>query len=69
MNFLPVLADVSILIVNDWNFLSVREGTRSALELSAVYIVYQIEIFTGENPSIGVSNWHNGMMLYILKKH
>jgi hypothetical protein len=72
---LPQLAmdNVSILIVDDWNWDRVRKGTFDALRDARLHIDYSIEVrttFNGEMPLVAGagSEWHNGCVVAVLSK-
>lgn len=70
VNYFPALADTFILIVDDWNWEMVRSGTElgmTALE-DQMAVLGKIEIFTGENPNVEASLWHNGMAAFVIQK-
>ena len=66
--FLPVLASVFVLCVDDWNFPHVRAGTRAAFDaLSAdLDMLYETELparFNGDKDL-----WWNGMLVAVFQK-
>lgn len=68
---LPALDDVFILIVDDWNWLEVRSGTRNAINELNLNILESIEINTSQNnthPQIIRQNsrWHNGYFVAVI---
>lgn len=72
---LPALDDEFILIVDDWNWPSGRNGTIRAMEDANLKIISSIEIRTlQQNVSWGPdiiaadSDWHNGYFIALLKK-
>ena len=71
---LPALDDEFILIVDDWNFGKVRDGTFSAIRETKLSLRSEIEIRTTNNdlhPDISGcdSSWHNGYFIGVLSKH
>jgi hypothetical protein len=76
--FLDYMEDIFIYIVDDWNYMDVRVGTKAAIKLNNLKILYKKEIFTTENnkhpkwdrfPFAGKkSEFHNGLVIYVLKK-
>ena len=70
------LSDVSILLVDDWNWGGPRRGTYAALESLPVQINYQSEIFTPPEVlngqvvvnRFGNSDWHNGVGVFVITK-
>jgi len=69
----PCLDDDFILIVDDWNWLGVRQGTLEALEEIAE-ILFRIDIRTSQDdtaadpPHHEKSDWHNGVFIAACKK-
>jgi hypothetical protein len=66
------LDETYILIIDDWNWESVRSGTQEAIEKVA-NIIYSIEIRTSkdnQNPSTSheKSDWHNGYYICVCQK-
>ena len=81
LNAFDSLADIAIVLVDDWNWGSPRRGTFTALESLPISIHYQCEIFTepeGFIPSrdknqfnvtrFAGSNWHNGVAIFVISK-
>lgn len=67
------LEDTYLLIVDDWNWKSVREGTTNALRELNQTIISSIIIRTTQNeihpiPSGPDSEWHNGYFIAVIKK-
>jgi predicted O-methyltransferase YrrM len=61
---LPALDEQFVLIVDDWNWEKVREGTRRALQANRISPLYSIEIrstLDNSHPIISceLSDWHN----------
>ena len=72
-NFQDALATDFILVVDDWNWPSVRAGTRRALEATGCAIHHAVEIRTtadNSHPAINgaASDWHNGYFVACLRK-
>lgn len=70
---LPALDDLAVLIVDDWNWERVREGTFNALADSGATIDYGIELRTSMDESIPSfahreSHWHNGICAFVIRK-
>jgi Methyltransferase domain len=62
---LPALEERFVLIIDDWNWEKVREGTRRAMQANRVSPLYSIEIRTTLDDSYPAdayetSDWHNG---------
>lgn len=74
---LPALSNSFILIIDDWNWQDVRDGTEEAIEKTSLKMLFRIEIRTtlnGKHPGeIGMnscqdSDWHNGYLIAVLEK-
>ena len=70
----PGLNDTYILIVDDYNWPDVRNGTNRAINLLDLKIECSIEIRTTQDnshPTVdsGNSDWHNGYFLAVVSKH
>lgn len=69
---LPALEDRFVLIVDDWNWDRVREGTFAALEKLKLSVLWSEEIRTtqdGTHPLVGgaETEWHNGYFISVIK--
>ena len=70
----PALDDIFILIIDDWNWTEVRQGTLKAINDLKIKIISKIEIRTTQDNSmpklfIGqYSDWHNGYFIAVCKK-
>jgi hypothetical protein len=69
----PALAEVYVLIVDDWNWPSVRRGTQDALKALGTEVLYSIEIRTTQTDCRPMqcsqkTDWHNGYFLAACKK-
>ena len=67
------LADKYILIVDDWNWLQVRNGTLDAISFLNSKIISLTEIKTTQDNSKPVfkgqfSEWHNGYGIFVVEK-
>ncbi len=63
--FLPILDNVFIYIVDDWNWLQVKDGTFKSIADSKLKVLYEKEISTsGED----FNDYWNGLGIFILKK-
>ena len=70
---LPALDDQFVLIVDDWNWPEVREGTMAAVKAANLHIDHLIEIRTtlhgDHGPLIGAAgDWHNGYFIAAVSK-
>ena len=70
---LPSLKDEFVLIVDDWNWVAVRNGTKRAISDCALSVQSCVEIRTTTNdshPSINWQNsdWQNGYVIAHIKK-
>lgn len=62
-----------ILIVDDWNWKNVRDGTLRGLSKNNMKIIYQYELYTDLDNQHGFlafreSNWHNGLVAFLIQK-
>jgi hypothetical protein len=69
----PALDDQFVLIVDDWNWEHVRQGTLNAIEASGLQLDYAAEIRTTfDNSHAAVegpaSDWHNGYFIAACSK-
>jgi hypothetical protein len=67
------LKDPAIYIVDDWNLLPVRKGTKAAMEDLGFKAVHEIEIRTtpdGRYPKLNKqhSDWHNGYWISLVSR-
>jgi hypothetical protein len=65
----------AILMVDDWNWTQVRDGTSRALRDENAHIDFMIEVRTTQDDSLvgsegfgGMSDWHNGLMVAVVSK-
>lgn len=72
--YLPVLEDVFILVVDDWNWLPVREGTYRGIETNNLNVLWKKEIrltqdnaYTYSQEEASTTYW-NGVSAFLLKK-
>ena len=64
--FDEVFDDVFIAMVDDWNAMKVRNGTRSAFSKLGYQILFEKELFTPKNAD--TSSWWNGIYIAVIKK-
>lgn len=69
---LPALDEIAVLLVDDWNWDHVREGTTTALRDAGADILSKIEIRTSLDNQIpavafGPSDWHNGLFAAVIR--
>jgi hypothetical protein len=76
------IADIAIIMVDDWNWGGPRQGTFAALEEIGFHIHYQLEIYTppaGFHPikhddvtmrpnRFAGSDWHNGISIMVVSR-
>jgi len=67
------LEDEFIMIIDDWNWKQVRDGTNQALKTLNLKIISFVEIRTTQNDLKPLfegknSDWHNGYALFIIRK-
>jgi hypothetical protein len=70
---LPALKPTFVLIVDDWNWQRVRDGTWQALHALHLDVQYTIEVRTtddGTQPTVAFqhSDWHNGYFIGVLDR-
>ena len=62
------------MIVDDWNWSEIRNGTENALKDNKIKIVSKIEVLTSQNNKSPrfinrqFSDWHNGIFIASCKK-
>lgn len=69
----PALDDQFVLIVDDWNWQQVREGTMAAIRDAGLVTDYKIEVRTtldNAHPAVSgeLSDWHNGYFIAVISK-
>jgi hypothetical protein len=67
--FLDCLDRTFIFLVDDWNWVDVRNGTRNAIKKLNLKIMYEKEIFTSDLNKPEPLNWWNGIYIVVLQKH
>jgi hypothetical protein len=72
-HYYDCLDDTFILIVDDWNWQAVRDGTKNAIEKLNLKVLHKIEIRLTYNDShtpinIAKTTWWNGIYVAILQK-
>jgi hypothetical protein len=72
-HYYDCLDDTFILIVDDWNWKGVRDGTKNAIEKLNLKVLHKIEIRLTYNDShtpinIAKTTWWNGIYVAILQK-
>ena len=72
-HFKECLDDQFILIVDDWNWKNVRDGTFRGLSKNNMKIIYQYELYTDNNNDHSIlafkhSLWHNGLVAFVIQK-
>jgi hypothetical protein len=70
----PALDDEFVLIVDDWNWERVRQGTQNAIVASRLRLDWSVEIrTTADNSAAPVqgpaSDWHNGYFIAVCSKN
>lgn len=70
---LPALDERCVLIVDDWNWQAVRQGTMDAIAAAEITIDYMAEIRTTQDETHGTtvggkSDWHNGYFVAAVTK-
>lgn len=69
----PALDNEFVLVVDDWNWMKVREGTFEAIQKLDLMIAYGLEIRTTLDDSIPElhsreSDWHNGYFIAVMRR-
>jgi hypothetical protein len=62
------LDDIFIYIVDDWNWVDVRDGTNEAIHDLNLKKIYEKEVLIPWNDDSSPKNWHNGMYVVVLQK-
>ena len=73
---LPALDAEFVLIVDDWNWAEVRNGTHSAIDRLKLEVVFAIEVRTTADDThpahcgfeAKTTDWHNGYFIAVLRK-
>ena len=74
IKYYPCLKDISIVLVDDWNWETVRNGTRDALRDIGATILFSEEIQLPPNETenmpnhIGKNTWWNGIGIFVISK-
>ena len=73
LHYYNCLDDLFIFIVDDWNWIDVRDGTMNSIRKLKLKILYEKEIrLTFDNSHtqqpLASETWHNGIYVAILKK-
>jgi hypothetical protein len=71
--FARFLEDVSIILVDDWNYPNVREATLRAIKDEKLVVMYKLELIAVESywTDYGFwrkTNWHNGLGVFVVSK-
>lgn len=67
--FLPKLEDNCIVLIDDWNWKEVQDGTLNAFKDLNVDVKYNYQITTDQPHSeLGKNNWWNGIGIFIIGK-
>lgn len=72
--YYPVLADVFIFLVDDWNWPEVRDGTMEAIRELGLHILFRHEEFVSSKEledmprHAGKNTWWNGIGIFLLSK-
>ena len=70
---LPALSKKFILIVDDWNWLQVRNGTLDAIKKEKLNVIAKLDIRTTKDNSSTLitgqnSDWHQGCVFFVIEK-
>ena len=64
-HYLPMMDETFIMIIDDWNWKQVQEGTIESIKEENLKVMYDHFILTsGENPN----DYWNGLGIFILEK-
>jgi hypothetical protein len=72
--YIPILEDVFIFIVDDWNWPNVRDGTMRAIDELNLHVLFRHEEFVSEDDLQGMpehhgkKTWWNGIGIFLLSK-
>jgi hypothetical protein len=72
--YYPILEDVFIFMVDDWNWPNVRDGTMRAINKLKLHVLFRHEEFISEDDlqnmpkHQGKKTWWNGMACFLLEK-
>ena len=68
-DYFPALAETSVVLIDDWNFVDVRAGSEAAMKVLPVDVLYERTITTTRSShTTPDSLWHNGLKMMVLKK-
>jgi hypothetical protein len=67
------LDEYCVLIVDDWNWSKVRDGTFDGIRDAGLTVLYSIDIRTTDDDTLpavrtGESDWHNGYFISVVRK-
>ena len=70
---LPALSKKFIFIVDDWNWIQVRQGTLDSSENENLKIIYKLDVRTTRDNSSALlteqfSDWHQGFAIMVIEK-
>ena len=72
-HFLPALAALAVVIIDDWNWARVREGTEDALARLPVEVIHRREVILPDSDVVdmprhaGRHTWWNGICVLLLR--
>lgn len=72
--YYPVLEDIFIFMVDDWNWPNVRDGTMRAIDQLNLHVLFRHEEFVSEDELEGMpehhgkKTWWNGIGIFLLSK-
>ncbi len=64
--FDPILDDLFIAVVDDWNWDDVKTGTRLAFEKLDYHVLYEVELPASANGD--TLNWWNGLYVAVISR-
>ena len=73
-HFVDAMDDCFVLVVDDWNWKEVQDGTMKGILDCNLELVYKKEILSNPHgqhvlQTLGVEQWWNGMLVAVLKKN
>lgn len=72
--YYPILEDMFIFMVDDWNWPNVRDGTMRAIDELNLHVLFRHEEFVSQDELKGMPNhhgkktWWNGIGIFLLSK-
>jgi hypothetical protein len=67
-NFENMLADKAVIVIDDWNWQTVREGTWKGLAFSGLRVRYFAEVFTPGRRNLDAAGFWNGVAVFSVER-